>query len=241
MTLHKPASSTSATTTRLRPVQGDAPEGAPVSKGGRPRDEAKERVILEVSLALLAEVGYDRLSMEAVATAARASKATIYRRWPGKAELVLAALNHWKASTESPRDTGDLRGDLVSLTAVTCRNVEGLDGALLRGLAGAVRSDPALATAVKRQMLDPESPWAEAIVQRATARGELPAGADPAPISEIVPALSLFAALKGDALDHALVAHIVDDVLLPLLFARPGGHQPEAHRPRRRPSARTSR
>jgi AcrR family transcriptional regulator len=240
MTRNRPAPPVRASTTRLRPVKVDAAaQTRNASKGGRPRDEAKERVILDVSLALLAEVGYDRLTVEAVATPARASKTTLYRRWPGKAELVLAALDYWESGIETPCDTGALRGDLLSLATVTCRNVDGIDGALLRGLAGAVRSDPDLAAAVKRQMLDPKAPWAEGIVDRATARGELPSGVDPAPISEIVPALTVLAALQGDPLDHALAAHIVDDILLPLLRARPDS-QPRT-RPTRQPSPRTSR
>src|ERR1700681_1013354 len=57
-----------------------------VSRGGRPRDESREQAIRDAAIELLAEVGYDAMSIEAVAVRARSSKATIYRRWPGKAE-----------------------------------------------------------------------------------------------------------------------------------------------------------
>src|SRR3954464_15284431 len=78
----------------------------------RPRVEGdREAEILEATLTILAEVGYDRLTMDAVATRAKASKATLYRRWAGKANLAIEALTHTKAPHEFP-DTGSLRGDL---------------------------------------------------------------------------------------------------------------------------------
>src|SRR5207244_13096978 len=58
---------------------------------GRPRDETRNVAILEATLAVLGEVGYDRLTIDAVAARAKASKATVYRRWPGKAALVVDA------------------------------------------------------------------------------------------------------------------------------------------------------
>jgi AcrR family transcriptional regulator len=60
-------------------------------RGGRSLDSSRDLALREAALALLAEVGYDRLTMDAVAARARAGKTTIYRRWPGKAELVVDA------------------------------------------------------------------------------------------------------------------------------------------------------
>src|SRR5690242_15651908 len=78
----------------------------------RPRVEGdREREILEAALEVLVDVGYDRLTMDAVATAAKASKATLYRRWNDKATLVIDALLLDKAVPSSP-DTGSLAGDL---------------------------------------------------------------------------------------------------------------------------------
>ena len=77
-------------------------------RGGRHLDSSRDPVLREAALGLLAEVGYDRLTMDAVAARARAGKTTIYRRWPGKAELVVDAMNSLKGVPEIP-DSGSLR------------------------------------------------------------------------------------------------------------------------------------
>src|SRR3954451_7303832 len=91
-----------------------------VKNVGRPRDETRDAVILTATLQVLAEVGYDRLTIDAVATKAKASKATVYRRWTGKATLVVDAIQTLKPKPagdgEVPcywPDTGSLRGDLI--------------------------------------------------------------------------------------------------------------------------------
>ena len=83
-------------------------------RGGRYLDSSRDLVLRESALALLAEVGYDRLTMDAVAARARAGKTTIYRRWRDKAELVVDSLNSLKGIPETP-DTGSLRRDLRAL------------------------------------------------------------------------------------------------------------------------------
>src|SRR5436190_18041434 len=83
----------------------------------RPRVEGdREREILDAALEVLAEVGYDRLTMDAVALKAKASKATLYRRWNGKGSLVIDALHHHHQheATAEPVDTGSLRGGLIA-------------------------------------------------------------------------------------------------------------------------------
>src|SRR3954470_6016667 len=80
----------------------------------------RECELLAVTLELLQEHGYDRLTVDAVATTARASKATLYRRWPTKAELVLAAFVEGTRQVAIPPDTGTLRGDLLRLGESVC-------------------------------------------------------------------------------------------------------------------------
>ena len=89
------------------------PDAAPVP---RPRVEGeREDEILDATLHLLLEVGYDRLTLDAVARRARASKATLYRRWDGKPSLVVDAMVRAKQAPHvEQHDTGSLRGDLVS-------------------------------------------------------------------------------------------------------------------------------
>ena len=74
-------------------------------------DASRDGALREAALELLADVGYDRLTLEAVAARARAGKTTIYRRWSGKAELVVDALVSAKGPLGFP-DTGSLAGDL---------------------------------------------------------------------------------------------------------------------------------
>src|SRR5437868_6579415 len=80
----------------------------------------REAELLAVTLQLLQEHGYDRLTVDAVANTARASKATVYRRWPSKAELVLAAFTEGVCQVAVPPNTGTLRGDLLKLGEVVC-------------------------------------------------------------------------------------------------------------------------
>ena len=82
---------------------------------GRPRSPAAERAILDATLELLASEGFDRLTVEGVAAAAGVGKATIYRRWPSKLALVLAAVGELSAHPLPELTTARTRDDLVSL------------------------------------------------------------------------------------------------------------------------------
>ncbi len=75
----------------------------------------REAQLLAIALELLQEHGYDRLTVDAVAAKAKASKATMYRRWPSKADLVLAAFIEGTRATATPPRTGSLRGDLLEI------------------------------------------------------------------------------------------------------------------------------
>src|SRR5258708_6987686 len=88
---------------------------ATTSSRGRPRSEKTRRAILGAATELLLEPGGGAVSMDAVAERAGASKATIYRWWPSRESLALDALFEEWAAVPPPRDTGSLRGDLLSL------------------------------------------------------------------------------------------------------------------------------
>jgi AcrR family transcriptional regulator len=78
--------------------------------------EAREKAILAAVIGLLGELGYEGMTMDAVAARAHASKTTIYKRWPGKAELVRAAVDNYAAGRlTAAADTGSLRGDLMAV------------------------------------------------------------------------------------------------------------------------------
>ncbi len=185
---------------------------------GRPRDDAREQAILRAALELLTEVGYERMSMVAVAARARASKATIYRRWAGKDELVVEAIRRQAVDDIVCVDTGNLRGDLVDIIRQKVKRLSEGGAALMAGVVLAMRESVALAAALRVQMIEDRRDIAALIVQRAFDRGEpcSPTAADV--FNELVPAMVFSRLLvTGEALDDAFIQHMVDDILLPLM------------------------
>ena len=189
-----------------------------VHRAGRPRDEGREQAILEAAIDLLAEVGYEAMSIEAVAMRARSSKATIYRRWPGKGELVAEAMRRrTEPVLEDLPDTGGLRGDLLGLAERMFAGINGADGGLMCGLAVAVRSDPQFGQLLAAHTYDQKLRSMAEVVSRAEARGEIPPGADPRLILQVAPGVALFHQMSGEPLDAAFAEFLVDRVLIPLL------------------------
>ncbi|HZM83962.1 MAG TPA: TetR/AcrR family transcriptional regulator C-terminal ligand-binding domain-containing protein [Candidatus Limnocylindrales bacterium] len=186
----------------------------------RRRGRALEQAILEAALAELAESGYARLTVERVAERAKAGKASVYRRWPGRIELVLDAVYHAAPDLAEPPDTGTLRGDLLALLRGAARSLAGPVGEALRGLMSEVAGDASLMArmrdhsqgASRRAMLE--------IARRAASRGEIARAELPPRRFEVGQAM-----LRQQFLLHGLpipdraVVEIVDDVLLPLFHA----------------------
>ena len=176
----------------------------------------RDAAICDATLALLLEVGYDRMSMDAVA--AHASKATIYRRWPGKQELVLDAVRARGVGLTVAEDTGSLRGDLVATYRSAIHGSAADDADLIAGVLRAMRTTPELADCVRSQVIESKCDVSRVIVARAIARGELPAETDPLILHEVASALWFHRVLVvGGPVDDAFIAHVVDDVLMPLL------------------------
>jgi AcrR family transcriptional regulator len=184
------------------------------------RGRGREAAIRDAALELLAEVGYDRMSMDAVAARAHASKATIYRRWPGKYELVLDAVQ-CRAAAGHPMelpDTGSLRGDIIATLRAFAEGIGSEDADLMAGVLRAMQSTPDLARCVRANVIEQKRYVARTLVERAVARGELPPDADPGVFHETAPALMFFRVLvAGDPVDDEFLGHITDDVLVPLL------------------------
>src|ERR1700685_4461748 len=111
--------------------------------GGRPLDASRDVALRDAALTLLAEIGYDRLTIDSVAARAHASKTTIYRRWSGKAELIVDALNSLKGSQPVP-DTGSLRGDLEEIARGAVSTDHCFDAQLMIGLITALARDEEL-------------------------------------------------------------------------------------------------
>ncbi|MFJ7902816.1 TetR/AcrR family transcriptional regulator [Streptomyces sp. NPDC096198] len=133
----------------------------------------REAELYESVLGLLREVGYDALTMDAVATRTRSSKATLYRQWGGKAELVVKALRHGKPSRVEQIDTGSLRGDLHALVTHEDDCTMEQNSALMRGVAMAMHHNDDLRQAFREQLIEPEMTNFQQVLGRAVARGEI--------------------------------------------------------------------
>lgn len=134
----------------------------------------REAELYEAVLDLLREVGYDALTMDAVAARTRSSKATLYRQWGGKAELVAKAVRHDKpGGSLSDIDTGSLKGDLHALTMMSEDCQMERNSALMRGLAMAIHSNPDLLKAFREHLIEPELLEFQRVLQRAIDRGEV--------------------------------------------------------------------
>jgi AcrR family transcriptional regulator len=182
-----------------------------------PKTDRRE-AICEAVFELLGEVGYDRMSMDAVAARARASKATIYRAWPKKPDLVMEAIVHRYGGAPDPPDTGSLRGDLVAQVTTVCAVANSPDGAIFTGLMTAATRNPDLSETLHRCTYETKHACYETILARAAGRGEIPEGTGADLLHEITHSIVLTRRLwQAGQLDDAFVTRIVDRVLLPML------------------------
>lgn len=183
-----------------------------------PLDPARERAILDATLELLSEVGYDRMSVDQIAKRARASKATIYRAWPNKPELVMDAITHRFGGELPTPDTGSLRGDLYELMTIACAVANSDDGAVISGLMTAATQHTELSQTMHRCLYETKHPMYETILRRASERGEIPDTTCSGLLHEVMHSLVLARRLGQDGpMDEAFVTRVVDRVLLPVL------------------------
>ncbi|MFE6333712.1 TetR/AcrR family transcriptional regulator [Streptomyces sp. NPDC057806] len=176
-------------------------------------------------LDLLREVGYDALTMDAVAARTKSSKATLYRQWGGKAELVAKAVRHSKpGGSLDGIDTGSLKGDLhaVTMRSDDCQMEQ--NSALMRGLAMAVHSNPDLLRAFREHLVEPEMADFRRVIQRAVDRGEI---RPDNPAIEFVMHMMVGAFAARTLIDEqpptqAFLISYIDAVVLPALGAPTG-------------------
>jgi AcrR family transcriptional regulator len=149
-------------------------EGAP---RGRPRSQQAQQAILAAAADLLLARGLSAVSMDAVAEQAGVSKATIYRWWPTKEALALDALyTEWAGARPQPRNTGSLRGDLLSLLRPWARLAASRPyGRVIAALLAEAQTDPAFAAEYRQRVLQPRRDQARELFDRAIERGEIPA------------------------------------------------------------------
>ncbi|WP_240676924.1 fumarylacetoacetate hydrolase family protein [Actinacidiphila soli] len=175
----------------------------------------REIELLTAALDVLREVGYDELSMDLVAARVRCSKATLYRLWPSKPQLVAAALYATRPLRPEEIDTGTLRGDLLSMVELLASQAE-KDTALIAAMGHAVLTDEELATAVRTTLVEPWFADLTGVVDRAVERGELPSR--PA-ATDFLPELLLSVAFSrplfgGGLADSDYLTRCVDHALL---------------------------
>lgn len=187
-------------------------------KPGRPPDPERETAILDAALDVLAEVGYDRLTVSAVHQRARASAKTVYRRWSGKEELMTAALQRAVArAAVDPADlvdTGGLRGDLIA-------NLRRPGApALTRGLLAAAAVHGELGAAALELLRAQEARLTKVILARAVERGEVDPGVDAMLVADVARGMALQHQLldpEPDGEPDDFVEVLVDRVLLPVV------------------------
>ncbi|MGY1914313.1 TetR/AcrR family transcriptional regulator [Blastococcus sp. SYSU DS0973] len=190
------------------------------SRGGRPRDPSRDGVIRAAILRLLADVGYGALTMDAVAAEAGVGKATIYRRWRTKQDLVVDTISDLNRDVATSPDTGSLERDLREIMHTLVGVVNGPTGAATLSLLSTVPRHPALADAFEN---GPLAVWRESfdqVWQNAEARGEITPSFRTSVAAEAISALLVQRwLLTHRPVDEAFADEVLDTVVLPLVRA----------------------
>ena len=177
----------------------------------------RECELLEVTLQLLQQHGYDRLTLDAVANTAHASKATLYRRWPTKAELVLAAFVEGVRQVAVVPDTGTLRGDLLQMGEAV-RNHASAHAGTIRAVLVEVSRSAELNAIMQQQFLEERKGLMEHVLTLAVARGEIDASAITDDLWDVLPGYLIYRSiLPGRSASSQTVQDLVDHVVIPSL------------------------
>ncbi|MBM7077148.1 TetR/AcrR family transcriptional regulator [Micromonospora humida] len=172
-------------------------------------------------LGILAEDGYEDVTFEAVARRCQTSKASLYRRWGSKRDMVIAAVKAGPARhATSPLPQGaTLREDLLTLARRLDRTMAAGDTGTALMLLQAGLKDPELCDAIENSTGPTGARLPQAVIDAAVARGELPAGASPFAFEEVVGSVLLLRHANGLAVDDAYLSALVDTVIIPALVA----------------------
>jgi len=186
--------------------------------GFRRRGEELEHALLTAAWAELLDVGYPRMTIENVAARAGTSKPVIYRRWPTKAKLVIAALAHNLPWDESEIDTGSLRGDLIELVGHGVKRFVRMPGDTLPGLITETFREPEVFDELRSRLRTGEVvELIRPLLTRAVARGELRTDQCGDRVLRVpFDLLRSETLLYGVMVDDAAITAIVDDIVLPL-------------------------
>lgn len=186
------------------------------------RGADREAAICQAVVELLNETSYESVTMDAVAARAKASKATIYRRWSNKDELVVEALQGMVAGRDlTLPDTGNLRDDIVARIDQQLKDpvLALVNTAALKVLVYAASSDPDLASQMRTSLRESQLAAWQTLLHRAHSSGELQREVDAGLVFEVVQ--GQFCARTGveaQSVDDGYVEHLVDNVLMPVIL-----------------------
>lgn len=175
---------------------------------------------------VLADTGYDGLTIDKVAAQAGAARATVYRRWPSKADLVLAAveqLSKVDVDLDALPDTGSLRGDMAAMILTETEEEQQFRTKVMTGLISlSFTEESRLAEAATGAGL---GPWIEAIevlMRRAVERGEFPAASvgDISVLAQVVPMLCVARAVRHEPITREFSLAMIDEVIIPAMRGR---------------------
>jgi len=183
---------------------------------------SREEQLLAATLQVLSETGYDKLTVDQVVARAHASKTTVYRRWPSKADLVGAAFAHrTRGEFGAPPDTGTLRGDLLALAEMIAR-AAGEYGRVIAGILAAGERSPRLRELLAKDLYHERRGQVLGVLRRAATRGEIAQEAISDDLWDVLPAYILFRTLLDERpIPPTALRALIDDVLLPSLTRIP--------------------
>lgn len=213
----------------LTPGAADAPDitdapGDPLeiadqpARLGRKRDHSRDPEILDAALAVLAETGYDGMTIDMVAARAKAGKATLYRRWASKGDLVVDAIICMKSAidTDDLPDTGTLRGDLIAMIKPQTIQESERKLQIMGGVMSMISRAPELAEAVNAAIVEPRATINRILMRRAIERGEIPSDCDIEALALISPSMVAYRLLiLRQPVDRDFLVSLIDGVILP--------------------------
>ena len=195
----------------------DAPITA--TKLGRPLDVTRDADILDAALDVLAEEGFDGMTIDMVAARAKAGKATLYRRWPSKTELVIdavACMKNSELNLNDLPDTGTLRGDFIAMMKPAPIRDASQKLRVMAGLVSLIARNPDLAEAARAAVIAPRAEINRRFLQRAIDRGEISADIDIPLVSSISPSMVTYRTMMlGKPVDRDYLITVLDKIVLP--------------------------
>ncbi|MDX6227497.1 MAG: hypothetical protein QOI76_887 [Frankiales bacterium] len=202
---------------RVAPLSAPAPDEGPLVSHRR-RGQDLETAILDATLELVGAGGVGSLTMEGVAAAAHTGKASVYRRWPSKEDLLVDAMDHALPPLPDAPDTGSVRDDLLVLLRIMREAINSPSGCAIQAFMFDNSVDRSLIALVKQRVMEPRQQMLIDALARGCDRGEVRADAVNPRTAEVGPALIVHQYLmQGPPVPDAFVVQLVDDVLMPLL------------------------